>query len=142
MELERDEGFNLVRLTSKNVDTVIRDCLYDDADIVDGALPEEAITVEAIMLNVGFNPVKIAEHTNAIKDMLSYLPVQFFKDDGGGWTFLNMPTRNDGSQWGEQRDADALLALGIAIGKAEIQMPRDMWAMFPGGVPYIAVERD
>jgi hypothetical protein len=35
---------------------------------------------------------------------------------------------------------DELVCLGLAIGKVEFQMTRDMWSILPGGVPYFSVK--
>jgi hypothetical protein len=45
----------------------------------------------------------------------------------------------EGKQWGEHSNIEELLCLGTAIGKVHFQFPRDMWSMFPGGMPYFSV---
>lgn len=35
---------------------------------------------------------------------------------------------------------DQLLAMGIASKKAAFLMPREMWSMLPGGMPYFVVK--
>jgi hypothetical protein len=35
---------------------------------------------------------------------------------------------------------EQLLALGTATRQMTILMPREMWDMFPGGMPYIAID--
>jgi hypothetical protein len=34
---------------------------------------------------------------------------------------------------------EQLFTLGIALGLAQWQLPRDMWDIFPGGMPYVSV---
>ena len=34
---------------------------------------------------------------------------------------------------------DKLVCLGRAIGAVEFVMPRDLWKVFPGGMPYIVI---
>ena len=44
-------------------------------------------------------------------------------------------------QWtGMQRSMEALMVLGIAIGKIEYMLPREAWPDLPGGVPYIVIK--
>ena len=40
---------------------------------------------------------------------------------------------------GEHQACDALLCLGIAIGKAEISLPRELWEVLPGRMPYFHI---
>lgn len=121
-------------LTAKNVDTVIRDCLFTDEEDKSGA-----VLAEGIMLKAGFHPERLTSHKEDIVSMLNQLPDEFFANKGGGWSFLNSCNTRDGVQWGEHKDMDALLVLGIAIGKAEIMLPRKMWFIFPGSMPYFRV---
>jgi hypothetical protein len=96
--------------------------------------------VEGVVGRFGFEPDKLKKHEPNIMSMLLQLPEPFLKSKGGGWSFLNGCTRQDGVQWGEQRSVDALLCLGIAIGKAKILLPREIWPPLPGGVPYFGVD--
>jgi hypothetical protein len=54
-------------------------------------------------------------------------------------SFLNACMTKDDNQWGEHQNMEQLLALGIAIGYARILLPRNMWSVLPGGVPYFSV---
>lgn len=127
-----------MKLTSQNVDAVIKDCLYKkDED------PIDAVIVSGVMLNIGFNPIKLKEHEEDILSMLEELPNQFMKNNGGGgWSFLNACIDKNGSQWGEHQDIDALICLGLAINKVEFQMPKAMWSILPGGMPYFSVNNN
>ena len=35
---------------------------------------------------------------------------------------------------------EQLLTLGIGLGYAKYLMPREMWKMFPGGMPYFQID--
>jgi hypothetical protein len=37
---------------------------------------------------------------------------------------------------------EALVALGVGLGMAQFQMPREMWSVLPGGVPYVLLDPD
>jgi hypothetical protein len=123
-----------MELSAANVSRVVSLSLFDE-----GADHSNAVLVDGIVTQFGFDPVKLESHRADVASMLWQLPVEFRKTEGGGWSFLNAPMDINGNQWGEQRDAEALMCLGIGLGLAETLMPRDMWSLFPGGVPYFAV---
>lgn len=127
-------------LTAQNVDTVVKDCLFRDDEIEDNKIPDGAVIVEGVVLKLGFHPERLKKHEDDIISMLNQLPDEFRLKTGGGWSFLQACMTKDGRQWGEHRDIDALLCMGIGIKKAEIQLPREMWFAFPGGVPYFAIK--
>lgn len=110
------------------------DCLFRDGE--DTSNPAIA---EGVMRKFGFHRERLANHKEEIAQMLDCLPDQFRLDKGGGWSFLNACTTKDGDQWGEHRDVEQLLVLGIATEQAKILLPREMWNVLPGGMPYFAV---
>jgi hypothetical protein len=126
-----------MKLTSENVNKVIMNCLFDGEPTLKEK--EKAIMVEGVVGSYGFDPQKIENHVDDISSMLKQLPSGFQEKTGGGWSFLNACDREDGIQWGEQRDVEALLVLGIAARWAKIQLPRKLWSSFPGGMPYFVV---
>jgi hypothetical protein len=129
-----------MKLSAENVDAVVKDCLYRDEEITPGKTPEGVVIVEGIMTKFGFHPGRLAAHKEDIREMLSELPDQFFVGKGGGWSFLNACMTKEGEQWGEHRDMDALFSLGIGVGFVRNQLPRDMWAVLPGCMPYFSVD--
>lgn len=97
--------------------------------------------VEGIMRKVHFDTAKLAEHKKEIGDMLADLPEQFQEKGGGGWSFLNACQTKEGERWtGMHVTMDKLVMLGIATGQAKFLLDRDLWAAFPGGMPYFAVQ--
>jgi hypothetical protein len=133
-----------MELTAQNVQNVVMACLYSDEEVAALGGPEvvtkKAVIVEGVVSRFGFNPEKLEKNAENIKSMLDQLPETFKKSKGGGMSFLNACVDKDGRQWGEHRSIDELLCLGIAIKKAEILAPKEMWPMLPGGMPYIGVE--
>lgn len=117
---------------ANEVDRIMRDCLNGTAD--------GAVIVDGIVRKFGLNPEKISSHNEEIRALLNEMPDTFHKDTGGGWSFLNLCVDKSGAQWGEHSNMEALLVLGIAAGMAEIMIPRDMWAIFPGGMPYVVFD--
>ena len=85
-------------------------------------------------------PSVIALGTIVFKDWKN-LPHQFRKSAGGGWSFLNACNQEDGEQWtGLHQRMDQLFAMAIGLGLAKWCLPRAMWDVFPGGMPYVVVE--
>lgn len=125
----------MAKLTTHAVDEMLAQCIAEDA-------PEERqIIVEGIINSYAFDREKIEAHRNGIRDMLAELPAEFKKSGGGGWSFLNACMRADGQQWtGLHQQQERLFALGIAAGLASWLMPREMWDVLPGGMPYVQVE--
>ena len=72
--------------------------------------------------------------------MLSNLPASFQKESGGGMSFLKACEDSEGNQWtGLHKIMDQLFLLGQAAGLVKCLMPREVWGMLPGGVPYYVV---
>lgn len=126
-------------LTSANVEAIIKDCLFKD-DLPEEEMMARAVIVPGIVNKWGFVPEKLEEHKTEIIEMLDQLPDEFKTSKGGGWSFLNGCMRKDGEQWGEQPSVDQLFSLGQGIGVVKCQVPRELWSMFPGGVPYYQVD--
>ena len=131
-----------MKLTSENVENIFVTCLFEDKDDTINALenPNDAIKVEGIMSNVGFHPDRIKEHTDDIVSMLDDLPNEFKADGGGGWSFLNACNDKDGNQWTDlHMRMEQLFMLGMAAGKAKYTLPKEMWNVLPGGMPYVVI---
>jgi hypothetical protein len=128
-----------MKIDAKEVETVLLDCLFKPEELVGGKPPSDAVLVEGITSKFGFHPGRLESHKGRIKAWLAALPPQFRKNSGGGWSFLNACMDADDNQWGEHRDVENLFSLGIGCGLAECQIPREMWRLFPGGMPYYAV---
>ena len=119
-----------MRLTDKNVELILQDCIGSDNDPV----------VEGVHQKLHLKQQKIEEHKNDIAEMLSCLPDNFLKSKGRGWTFLNMCNDKYGNQWtGLHHTMDVLVCLGIASGLISFCLPREMWSILPGGMPYIVI---
>ena len=123
-----------LELTQENVAMVQKDCYGDPSNL-------GTITIQGIENTYAYDKQKLEEHEKDITDMLSQLPDTFFKSKGGGWSFLNMCVRKDTYQWtGLHLMVEYLMCLGIASGKIESLVPRDMWKILPGGMPYVAIK--
>ena len=123
-----------MKLTSKNVDMVMTDCLAED-------LPEDQRQiVEGIINNYAFDPAKIEKNKENIQSMLAELPDQFKQTGGGGWSFLNLCMTKDDVQWtGQHWQQEKLVCLGIAAGLASWLM-KEFANVMPGGMPYVQIK--
>ena len=125
-----------LHLTAGNVEHIFFECLNESMSDTN-----DAITVHGIQITPAFNPDALATHRDDIISMLNELPDNFHVGSGDGWTFLNICIDNTGAQWtGFHETCDKLLCLGIGIGAAQFTIKqRDLWRMFPGGMPYITI---
>ena len=129
-----------MELTSENIQAVLRDCLFRDEEITDPNNPPPHVKCEGVMVRVGLHPERLESHREDVRSMLSQLPDEFMAGKGDGMSMLQMPFTKDGVQYGEQRNADELFALGVGLGLTEFCLPRFMWAGLPGGMPYVVVK--
>ena len=102
--------------------------------------PEKTIIAEGITRAFGFHADKLTTHKQEIIDLLNELPDNFKEGSGGEWSFLQACVDKNGNHWGEYSNMEELFCLGIAIGKVESLLPRDMWKVLPGGVPYYVIQ--
>lgn len=117
-------------LTAEGVEQAFVVCQSDLGDI----------EVDMIVGKVKFDSAKVEENSDAIAALLLDLPDQFMESGGGGWSFLNACMDRDDNQWtGLHLTMGKLFALGQAAGMVTCQMPREMWDLLPGGMPYYVV---
>lgn len=122
-------------LNSQRLNEIFMDCLFKE-----GEPTEPNIQVEGVVSNFGLHPQRLEGYKSEITAMLAELPATFHQNTGGGWSFLNARMDKHGNQWtGEYRSMEQLFVLGIAIGKAQCPLPRNLWSSLPGGMPYYVV---
>lgn len=121
-------------LTSENVQSIFNECLKTDEST-------ETITAHGVKIKAIFNSDRINARRADIIDMLEELPDTFHVGSGDGWTFANMCINADGEQWTDLHHVcDQLVCLGLAINAVQFTVKqRDLWRMFPGGLPYITI---
>lgn len=123
------------KLTASQVDKVIRGCFFKE-----GEDTTKAVKAKGIRLGAGFHPERLEAHRQQVRYMLHQLPHEFFPGTGDGYSFLKMCTSKEDDLWGQHRDCDALLVLGLALGYIEFMTPHECWEMMPGGMPYLRVK--
>lgn len=124
----------MLELTSKNVEAVLFYCFFKSGEPTDNQ-----VIVEGIVSTFGFHPERLKEKIFEIADLLSQLPKEFREDSGGGMSFLNACVREDGVHWGEHKNVEQLMVLGLAAGLVTYCLPQKVWPSLPGGVPYFVV---
>ena len=125
-----------MNLTSKNVTSIFEDCLFKDDENT-----SDPVIAEGIMSTFGFHKERLESYKDDIYSILSQLPSEFQANGGGGMSFLNACNNKQGKQWtGFHAVMEQLFVLGQAIGKVKCLMPRKMWKILPGGMPYYAVK--
>ncbi len=126
-----------MKLTAKNVGMVTRACLSDDTSISLG----ERVEARGVLHSFMFDKAAIERCREDIDSMLDQLPATFHQGRGDGWWFLNACETKDGERWGEHIHVEQLFCLGIATGRVVFTLPRDMWPVHPGGMPYVSIAR-
>jgi len=126
-----------MELTPVAVETILENCLLK-LDEVENSTPVE---VDGVVNRYVFHAGRLKDNKEQIVACLQELPDEFTQ--AGGGSFLNLCVDKHGNLWtGQHRLCEALLALGIAIGRARIPFPRKLWNICPGGVPYIVIEKE
>jgi hypothetical protein len=114
-------------------------CLFSKEEINDG-IPENAVKVEGIVRSFGFHPDRLEKQRETVKDWLLTLPQEFRKEVAGGWSFLNACQDKNGSQWTDLHvRMDELFCIGMGLNLVRLLLPREMWKVLPGGMPYYVV---
>ena len=120
-------------LSQINVNKIFKFCLYKKNEIKNGVTPLDTIIAKGIMMNVGFNPTRLEFYKKEITDMISQLSFQ-------NGSFLKMCDAKNGQWTGLHADMEELLCLGVAIGKIEYDLPKNVWSALPGGMPFITIK--
>lgn len=108
------------------------DCLFKE-----GEDTTNHVKVEGITSMFGLHPQRLEEKRELVTAILAKLPEEFKE----GWSFLNLCITKDGEQWtGMHRVCEQLVVMAIGLGLMEYCMPREMWMILPGGVPYLKIK--
>lgn len=122
------------RTKSEIVRDLFMSCLFDDGEPTDGA-----VMVEGITITVGFHPGRLAERKDEIRKIAAQIVSDdFLADKGGGMSFVNLCVDRDRVVWGEHINCQELMLLCVGAGLASYCLPRAMWGILPGAVPYVA----
>lgn len=129
-----------IRLTAEAVEEVFEKCLFKDDEIVNGKPTVEPIKGLGVIQDYGFHPERLEENRDNVLAFLGDLPTSFKETGGGGMSFLNACMDKNDHQWGGHRNMDQLFTLGNALKLVVYPIPRSMWSILPGGMPYVTVK--
>ncbi len=124
----------MTKLTAEAVEAVLLSALPETKDT-----QGECVEIQGVMGTFRLQKRSLQEQSLTIKELLAQLPNEFYADEGGGWSFLNMCTTANGSLWGQQRDVNNLIVLGLGLELVSFLMPRELWEALPGGMPYVQI---
>ena len=125
-----------MELTAENVSRIFKDCLSSEKK------GKDVVLVPSVVENVefAFDTNKLTLYKSEILSMIGELSEHFHERSGGGWSFLQLCMKRNGTQWtGLHAVMDQLLCLGIGIKTMKYLLPRQMWHVLPGGMPYVAI---
>ena len=121
-----------MNLTAENVEKIFGECFSENK--------ENVVKCDVVVHSFSFCNDKLLENKQNIIDMLSCLPKEFMQNTGGGYSFLMACNDKGGNQWtGLHLTMEKLFALGIGIEMVKCLLPRELWQMMPGGMPYFMV---
>lgn len=116
------------------IDSLFTSCLFLDGEPTQGAVLADGITAR-----FGFHPERLQAAVPELRALVGCtVPDAFMSDIGGGASFLDLAFDRVGCHWAEHPTLQQLVVMCIAAGLADYCLPRDMWAVLPGGVPYVA----
>lgn len=117
---------------------LVIDAMLDSMDDETGA---ETVQVDGIVHAYLINKAKVETHEEEVRAWLAQMDPNFHRQTGGGWSFLNLCNTKDGVLWtGSHQTMEMLVCMGIALGLVRYSMPKELWAILPGGMPYIEID--
>jgi hypothetical protein len=126
-------------IDAAKIDAAFRDSLFKREEVPDGEPPAGAVIVQGVLSQFGFHKARLESHREEVREALAGLPDGFHSGKGGGQSFLNACMDKDGNQWGEHRNIEQLISLGIGLGYVAYCLPKEAWQSLPGGMPYFSV---
>lgn len=126
------------KLNCNAIEGILKSVLYKDDEMSGDLIPDGAVKVDGLVHHYAFHPSRLAAAKPEIDGLLAELPDDFQQSKGGGMSFLNACMDRNGNHWGEHRDIERLVCLGIGVGSASWLM-KEMADILPGGMPYLEV---
>lgn len=122
------------KISAKEVRALLLSCLFKEGEDTTNYVP-----AEGILSRLGFHPERLEQARPQVVAWLNLLPDNFKEEGGGGMSFLAACMDKNGVHWGEHQSMEQLFLLGIGLGLVKCLLPRDMWQVLPGGMPYYVV---
>ena len=116
---------------SSQVSLAFMKCLFKE-----GEDTTNNVRVEGLTNIFHLHPQRLEEQRELIKAIIDELP-PIFKE---GYTFLKLCENKDGDQWtGMHKTCQELVVMAVGLGLMSYCLPREVWPVLPGGVPYVIV---
>ena len=111
------------------VNQTFQKCLFKD-----GEDTTNQVQVEGITNIFGLHPQRLEEQRETVTALVAELP-PIFKE---GYSFLKLCENKNGEQWtGLQRTMQELMVMAVGLELMSYCLPREVWPVLPGGVPYV-----
>lgn len=138
------------KLTQANVHTLIMHALYNISEApADGSSPPDAVRVDGIVFDYGFNPERLADTREDLLAMFAEIDPRYFNENGFSFLFLGFD--KDEKEWTSTsmtegtahgfKYVESFLCLALAQGLAKYTFPRALWRLLPGGAPFVELSR-
>lgn len=129
----------LNKLTPERVNELFTTCLIQH-DISCGT--DDDLIVEGIKMKVAFSKKSLAILSDDIKVLISQLPENAFNiSKGNGMPFILLCNNKDGELWtGVHRIIEELIMLAIGINCCKYLLPKKLWKLLPGRLPYVVFD--
>lgn len=131
-------------MNAADVHTTLVSCLFTSEEVdacrAEGLdVPQDAVVVEGIMRTFGFHPGRLEAARPRVKAWIKEMDPAFLTSGGGGSTFLNLCVLADGTHWADQPTCEAFIVLAFGLKLGSFSLPREMWGVLPGSMPYVTL---
>jgi len=139
MSVGNSGGSLEIPLTGDALDVVMKDVLALQEETIwrEGTQqleqPQDFHIVHGLVSAFSLHKQRLELHRPQVIYWLSLLNKTFREN---GWTFMQVPYLADGIQWGDRRDADILMVLGMGLELVYPLLPRELDSSLAGGFPY------
>ncbi|MGF7535774.1 hypothetical protein AAGG74_19135 [Bacillus mexicanus] len=124
-------------ISTKELDNMFMNCLYEKTEVIDGKVPEDAIVVQGIVNCFALHPLRTRMYKETIKKYLGEISVDLSK----GQHFLNLCYDKKNYQWGDHRQVEQLVVLSIANNLLEYTLPKEYWGLTKG-LPFVITTKE
>lgn len=123
------------KLNSTRVSEIFKSCIFKDEEIKDNRPTSEYTIATGVLATVVFHTKRLNENKAQINEMVNQI-----KNIEQGPHFLDLCIDKTDRLWtGDHSVVEQLMTLGFATELLEVplNLPREMWNIFPEGLPYV-----
>lgn len=126
-------------IDATEIDELFRGCLFKEEEL-EGGKPEGAVIVQGIYVQYAFEPKRLEATRQKVMGYLKELPRGFrHTSEAESRSFLDGCMTESGEQWGEHRNVEQLFSLAIGLQLGGWLLPKELWSLLPGGLPYFQI---